>query len=385
MSGGAVLGYFWGDDGYGLERAADRLAERLAEAGGMPPERRRVTGAGTTPEQLGELVTTAPLFGSGTMVTVVEPMPLVRYKLGQEAMATVIANVAPGNGLVFLDPLDGSRGDKGPPEREDRGPSGRGEGRAKSKEGPAWRGVLRDTVLAAGGETKHLPAPKQGQLAAWIEARAVERGLRLERGAAQELATRVGGFVGEGDVDRTRMGMLAIGELEKLGLFRPDGPIGRDDVRALVAEAVPASSWAFLDAVGNRQLRTAAELLPRILDTLPEPVLVTQLHRRLRELILVADLLASGARPASLARTLGLHPYRVDRLVEQARRWTLPELQAALEGVFELDLRSKGVEATTSGAQWRLAVTLWVVDLVGPPPAAGAGEASRVAGMPVAR
>jgi DNA polymerase III delta subunit len=339
---GVVLGFFWGDDGYGLERAADRLGDRLASVGGVPPERRRLSGAGTDPEQLVELVATAPLFGGGTLVTVMEPGPLVRYPAGQAAIEAVIARLAPGNGLVFLDPIDGSSGGRRPKSLDN----------------------LRAAVVSAGGEAAELRAPTEGRLAAWIDARAAERGLRLGRGAAQELATRIGGFVREGDVDRRRMGILAVGELEKLALYRAGAEIGVDDVRALVPEAVPSSSWAFLDAIGNRRVKTAAELLPRILDSTPEPVLIAQLHRRLRELIEVADHLESGATPASLVRTLGQKPFRVDKLVEQARRWTLPELEAALEGVFELDLRIKGVEPATE-AQRRLSVTLWLAERVG--------------------
>lgn len=347
---GAVLGFFSGDDGYGLERAVDGLARRLAEAGGGPPERRRLTGATVTLEQLVELVATAPLFGAGTLVTVVAPSPLVRSKSAQAAIADVIARVAPGNGLVFLDPIDGSSGAKR----------------------PASLDRLRDAVVAAGGEARDLKAPRESQLAAWIEARAGEHGLRLERGAAQELGRRIGGSVREGDVDRSQMGLLAVGELEKLALYRPDGRIGVDDVRALVPEAVPASSWAFLDAVGGRRVTVAADLLPRILETTPEPVLIAQLHRRLRELIEVADHLAAGASPGSLVRTLGQKPFRVEKLVEQARRWTLPELEAALEGVLALDLRIKGVEPATE-AQRRLAVTLWLTERVGGRASAGGG------------
>jgi DNA polymerase III delta subunit len=335
-----VLGFFWGDDGYGLERAADHLAERLA-AEGAPPERRRLSGIEATPDALIEWVATAPLFGGGTLVVVTDPVPLVRTKETLAAVVMVIERIAPGNGLVFLAPLDGSGGR--PPVALDK---------------------LRAAVAEHGGETAELKAPTEGRLAAWIEMRARERGLRLGRGAAQELGTRVGGFVHEGDVDRRRMGLLAVAELEKLALYRPGADIDVDDVRALVPEAVPASSWAFLDAVGNRRVGVAAGLLPRILDATPEPVLVAQLHRRLRELIEVADHLAAGDTPASLVRTLGQKPFRVDKLVEQARRWTLPELEDALEGVYELDLRIKGVEPATEG-QRRLAVTLWLAERVG--------------------
>jgi DNA polymerase III delta subunit len=337
----AVLGFFWGDDGYGLERSADRLAERLAVLGGVPAERRRVSGAEAAPDQLLEWVATAPLFGGGTLVTVVDPVPLVRSREALAAVVEVLGRIAPGNGLAFLAPIDGSSGK--PPLALDK---------------------LRAAVAAAGGETAELKAPTEGRLAAWIQSRAAERGLDLGRGTAQELGTRIGGFVREGDVDRRRMGILAVSELEKLALYRPGAQIGVDDVRALVPEAVPASSWAFLDAVGNRRVSVAAGLLPRILDSTPEPVLVAQLHRRLRELIEVADHLAAGATPASLVRTLGQKPFRVDKLVEQARRWTPTELEAALEGVFEMDLRIKGVGPTTE-AQRRLAVTLWLVERVG--------------------
>lgn len=340
MSGAPVLGCFWGDDGYGLERAADRLAERLSGGSGIPPERRRVDGATTSAAQLEEWVATAPLFGGGTLVTVTGPGPLVRSAADRAALEAVIGRLAPGNGLVFLDPTEGT-------------------GRR-----PAALEALRAAVVAAGGEAAELKAPTEGRLAAWVEQRAAERSIRLGRGAAQELATRVGGFVREGDVDRRRMGLLAVAELEKLGLYRPAAEVSVDDVRALVPEAIPASSWAFLDAVGERRPQTAGEILPRLLATTPEPVLIAQLHRRVRELIEIADHLEQGAEPGSLVRILGQNPYRVKRLVQQARRWTLPELQAALEGLLELDDRIKGVVGATE-AQRRLDFTLWVATHVG--------------------
>ena len=66
--------------------------------------------------------------------------------------------------------------------------------------------ALEAQVRASGGDTRELKAPKEAQLAAWIGERARERGIPLADGAAKELATRVGGFVREGDVDRRRPG-----------------------------------------------------------------------------------------------------------------------------------------------------------------------------------
>ena len=84
----------------------------------------------------------------------------------------------------------------------------------------------------------------------WIANRAKQLDATLGPGAAHLLAERVGAYVREGDVDRRRQTELANAELEKLALYRPDAPITTADVEQLVGEAVPGSTWAFLDAVG---------------------------------------------------------------------------------------------------------------------------------------
>jgi DNA polymerase III delta subunit len=60
-----------------------------------------------------------------------------------------------------------------------------------------------------------------------------------------------------------------------------------------------------------------------------------------------------------------MKPFRVDKLVGQARRWSLPALDDALAGLLELDAMVKG--APGSGAtegQRRMAFALWVRDRV---------------------
>lgn len=336
---GAVLGYYFGDDGYGLERAVDKAAARLAADSGTPPARVRQAGATTSAARIAEQVATATLFGGGALVSVVDPAPLLRSKADRDALSLAIRSVAPGNGLVFLEPIDGS------------------ERRLASLES------LRAQVAEAGGETLELKAPKEGRMAAWVEDRARELGVRLGAGAAQELARRIGAFVREGDVDRRRMGDLAVGELRKLALYRPDAVVERDDVRVLVAEAVPASTWAFLDAVANRHARTAADLLDQLLETTPEPVVVVQLHRRLRQLIEVADRLDAGMSLPAVARELKLKEFPARKLADAARAWSVDELIGALDGLLALDAVVKGV-APASERQRRLAFQVWIEDRV---------------------
>jgi DNA polymerase-3 subunit delta len=335
------IAYFYGDDTYGLARAADAIHERLA-TGGLDIERWRVSGDSTTVGRIAERLATASLFGGGTLVVLSEPGALVRSRDDRDALITLLAAIAPGNGLVIVESTDGSN------------------------RRPAAHIALEKAIHDAGGETREIRAPKEGQLAHWIEQRAAERGVRLGSGAARELATRIGGFVREGDVDRRGQSQLAVGELEKLALYRPDAPISIDDVRELVAQVVPGSAWAFLDAIGSRRTAKALDLLDTMLDTTPELVLLVQLHRRIRELIEVADHLAAGASPGSLVRTLGLKPFRAEKLVEQARMWSQEELDAALIALVELDATVRGAPGTPAGdAQRRMAFVLWVTDRVG--------------------
>lgn len=347
-----IVAYYRGDDGYGIDRALAALGRRMTETTGAPPDRWRVQGAETDAAAIGERVATAPMFGGGTLVVVAEPAPLLRSKAERTALEQAIGTVAPGNALVFVETVGGRR--------------------AAALQG------LETTVARGGGEVKAFKAPLAGELAGWIEARATERGMRLGPGAAKELARRVGGFVREGDVDRLRQGTLAVGELEKLALYRPSEPVTQQDVRSLVAEVVPDSTWALLDAIAERRAASAGPALDRLLDTIPEPVVLAQLHRRLRELIEVADLLAGGATPGSLVRTLGMKPFRVEKLAGQARRWSLPALEDALVGLLELDAtvkRAPGFAATDG--QRRLAFALWVRDRVALPDDAPAPRVRR--------
>ncbi len=342
-----LIAYYRGGDGFALDRAVVEVAKRLEQDTGAAPERWRTTGAETSIAVVAERVATAPMFGGGTVAVVVDPGPLLRSKDGRDAVERALRTVAPGNALVFVE-----QGDAG----------------AKRA---AMLQALEASVLKAGGESRAFPAPKAGELAGWLRNLASDRGLVLERDAAQELARRVGGFVSEGDIDRQRQGAMAAAELDKLALYRQAAPITVDDVRALVPEVIPDSTWAMLDAVAERRVDVAGPLLDRLLETTPLPVIVVQLHRRIRDLLIAADQMAAGGRPADVVKAIGGHPYRAQKLVDQARHWTLPELDAALEGVLELDAMIKGaVDSGSTERQVRLAFTLWMQDRI-------AGAASR--------
>jgi DNA polymerase III delta subunit len=345
------LAWFWGDDDLSAARAVDRLAKALEAEVGSPLEHWEMRGsmdrAASQVAELNERVATAVMFGGGTLAIVTGVGALAKTSERRDELIRTIGLIAPGNGLVFLEAT--KTGAKAPSPKK-----------------------LVDALQAAGGTVRPFVTPKAGSLTGWIENEAREQGMTLGPGAAKEIAQRLGAFVTQGDVERRNQTWMAAGELGKLALYRDGAPVTVDDVRALVPEAIPASVWAFSDAVGERQRDKALDLLARLLDATPEPILTNVLHRRVRELLEMNDRMASGERLPAAAKAMGIaSEFRAQTLAGQARAWTVPELHAALDGVLELDAMVKGAPDTgQDAAQRRLAFTLWVVDHVGRDPVA---------------
>jgi DNA polymerase III delta subunit len=341
-----ALAYFWGDDDLAAARAVDQVEAALAAETGVPMDRAQLRGersrAGELIGQLLERLATPVMFGGGALVVVTNPGPLVQASEHRAGLSAAIGSLAPGNALVIVDASQS--GAKAPPQKR-----------------------LADAVTAAGGIVRKFDAPRRGALTGWIEAEARQRAIQLGPGAAKALAERIGALIDLNDVDRRHQTRMASNELDKLGLYRGSAAVSPDDVRALVAEAVPASIWAFTDAVGERRTKAALEHLERLFDETPEPVLLTVLHRRIRELLELGDRLADGERLATAAKAMGMaSEYRAQTLAAQARSWTTAELTAALDGLVDLDAMVKGAPgAGQDESQRRLAFSLWVIDHTG--------------------
>lgn len=336
--------YLWGDDEWAMDRQVAALCAALDRDTGAPPERWRADGRGVTAAEIAGRVSAAPMFGGGVVAVVANPTPLVRSRALRDALAGVIAAVAPGNALV-LEEFDTTGGRKRPKSLV----------------------ALEADVVGAGGVARRCAAPGAREMPSWIAGRAAEMGVVLAPEAAAEIARRVGAGVGERDVDRRAMSATALRELEKLALYRGAEPVTADDVRALVAETAADSLWALTDAVALRRTAVAGPALDRALDAQPEQVVVALLHRRLRELLIAADALAAGARPAEVARLVGGNPDAARFRAEQAAHWSVRELEAALEGLLELDRMAKRAGgAGGTDRQRRMAWVAWIAERVAP-------------------
>ena len=340
------VAYFFGDDDLTIDRHVARFGSQVAD-GGEPLERWDLRGnRNLAAAQIGELhgrVATPTMFGGGTLAVVTNAGALAVRVEDRDALFALIPLVADGNALVIVE---------------------------QSQSGAKFPGQtkLAEAIKGAGGAVRGIESPKEGALAAWIDGEARDRGIRLAVGAAKELATRIGGFVREGDAERRDQTRRASMELDKLALYRMDEAISPDDVRALVAEAVPGSAWALADAVAEREASKALHLLDALAESMAEPVLIVVLHRRIRELLELQDRMPGAKSLAAAALAMGIKSeFRARRLAEQARKWRPEELIAAIEGLLELDAVVKGAPGRGGGdAHHRLAFALWIGDHVAP-------------------
>ena len=114
-------------------------------------------------DELANRLATGTMFGAGTLAILSSAGPLVKRNADRDALIAAIGLIADGNGLVVAEETDS--GKKDPPSK-----------------------VVSEAIRAAGGTVRPFAAPKEGGLAAWVEARARERGIPLGQGAAKELA-----------------------------------------------------------------------------------------------------------------------------------------------------------------------------------------------------
>ena len=343
MSDTPSLAYFWGEDAFSIDRAAREFATRIT-----PPGEHMDTWRASLDDDAGdgdasaslakrraraldgieEHLSTAPMFGAGMLVLVRQPAGLLAEAAARDRLIGLVRSIPPGNALCITDLI------------------------SSGARGPAAKGLLREAVKEAGGVVAEFQVPGPGRMEPWLIKRGTELGISLEPAAAQLLADRVGGHVRESDVDRRRRTELANAELEKLALYQPGGTVSVVHVEALVSESIPGSTWAFLDAVGARAGAQAAGLADRLIsDGTPLPVLVSQIYRRLRDLIFVREHLDTGSRPPEIVKSMKLQPFRAKKLSEQAASWSMGSLETALADLLALDLRSKGISLDGSTLQ----------------------------------
>ncbi len=321
MTGGDVsLLLVHGDDSFGIAQALARFA---ASSGAL--EREEIVAERTPDEAAIDAARVAAasvgLFGPRLAVLRRPLRAAGRSNAAADRLVALVTQLPPGAALALAEQRT---------SREAGKPS-------------ALLRKLADAVKGRGGEVLERNAPRRNELTGWIQRHARDVGIEIQPRAAALLAQRIGGAVWESDIERGEQTRVADSELRKLALHADDRAVAVEDVELLTAETRPASVFAITNAIDRREAAAAADALRRALDA-GEPALriLASVAGRVADLLVVRDLVASGASPTEVARRVARgNAGMAGRLAEAARRYRSEELEAMLLGLLEIDVAIK--------------------------------------------
>ncbi len=192
--------------------------------------------------------------------------------------------------------------------------------------------------LQKGALSLEWPSPRDSEIPGWLMERASERhGVGMELRAAEALAAAVGSDLG-----------LLDAELEKLASAGPGETITVDRVAELVPNVAPVNRWAWLDTVAAREYRTALSDLPTLLAS-PDGNAVGLINAMVDHHVWIGMAVEGGAGLVERTLVEVGKPYlkfKARTYARQAKQWTGPEIDRALQFLRRADARAK---TTASG------------------------------------
>lgn len=210
--------------------------------------------------------------------------------------------------------------------------------------------VLKYATGDKNASIKEFTAPDTRALPRWIVDRVKQKGGTIEPAAVSELVTHIGNDL-----------RLLDNEIEKLLTYRTHQPIRAEDVRTLVTSVTESSVFELVDAIGRRETHTALQLLHHQLAHNAAPIyLLAMITRQFRLLLQWRDLTERGASFEQASAHLKLHPFVARKVAEQARNFSLVQLEAIYHQLLDTDVAIK-----TGRREPMLALDVLVVELTG--------------------
>jgi len=308
---------FHGEDEFSLHQELAALRSQLDAGGMLASNISSLDGRTVKPADLLAVCATVPFLGSHRLV-IVEGL-LGRFESGRsggrrregrgsresiepwKALPVALAEMPESTVLVFVD----------------------GELSASNP-------LLR--LLAPLAEAREFVPLRQRAVPDWVRARADKLGLSISPRAVALLAELVGN-------DLRTLSQ----ELEKLGVYAEGRQVEEEDVRELVTGAREASVLAMVDAVVEGRSGQAVRLLEQLRDEGASSIVaLNMITRQYRNLVLAKELMLAHLTPTEIGQRLGIRSdFALRKVIEQSRRYSMPQLEAAFARLLEADAAIK--------------------------------------------
>lgn len=188
--------------------------------------------------------------------------------------------------------------------------------------------------------------PKGSGFVDWIIERCGALGGKIELPAAQLLAEAV-----ESDPRQADQ------EIEKLLAYVDyQRPINLVDVEKLTHFESQANIFAMVDAIGNKNGTLAIQHLARLLENEAALYVFTMIVRQFRLLLVAREALDGGLAPALALKPHSPSSFVNDKVISQARNFSLGQLERIYQELHQLDVGSKSGRSDLPTALERLVV-----------------------------
>ncbi len=338
-----VVYIFYGDDEFAISRAISDLEAKLGDASTAVMNFTRLDGRSAGLEDLEAIAAAMPFLAKRRVVVLEHPLARLSGPQPRKKFLEILERLPATTALVLAEYRLLVE------DRERR----KGIDHWLEK----WAAKHKQRVYL-----KEFRLPKGAAMGRWIQEQARALGGQFTPQAAALLASLV--------ADDPRLASQEIEKLLAYTNFRR--PVEPDDVENLTADYGQGDIFAMVDALGNKDSRRAMSMLQLLLEQQEPFQIFGMVVRQFRLLLLTREIIDKGGESggqsgvhtssADIARALGVHPFVAEKMSAQARRFTLPALEAVYHRLLEIDEAMK-----TSQMNADLALDTFVADFTAQP------------------
>jgi DNA polymerase III subunit delta len=322
------------EDELALDRIIrDEIAQVNTDPGIAELNISRLDGRANSPAEIATALNAIPFLADFRLVILENATPTGRDETAREKFLRLLEN-SPETTRIILVLADEYK------------PSGAGSG---------WQTIKRDHWLRKWHEEhkekagwEELRLPELRGMPAWIQQEARRQGGEITPLAAVELANATGTDT-----------LSAASEIEKLIIYtEANRPVSLQDVQMLCASGDQTNIFDMVEAVTRGNARQGVRLLHQMLEKEDAQVIFGMIVRQFRMLIQAKAILDDRGGVNEVTKALKTADFVSRKLVDQARRFSLEELQGIYRKLLDIDLESKN-----STTPWEVALDTFVVEI----------------------
>ena len=313
-----------GDDDFQIASFIDAMVERLGDLTTAEMNTTRLPANSYRIEDLRTAAAAMPFLATRRLVVAEEVSKQCKRKAEQEKLISLMESLPPTAALVLVEP--------------------------DTLKNTHWLMKWADNSEGR-AYVRGFPAPKGAQLIQHIRKYAADQGGEISMQAASLLAESSG--------QELRAAVLEVDKL--LAYVNYQRPVDVDDVEIAAAFVGGQGDYfTLIDSIAARNGRKAMDMLEKLLDEQDGLPLFFSLVGHFRLVLQAREVVENGGNDSTVAKTLGIHPFRAQKITAQARTLSL----AALERIY-LRLQQLDIEIKTGQIIPDLALETLVLELTG--------------------